>query len=281
MGAAAFVQHAEAMGARDRGANLVEAQGGEGAQVPDLDGVFVFVLQILGGLVGELGHLAVGDEGGVGAGADEAGAPDRAIIGIPGERVLAASIQGLVLEEQDGVAVFGGGEHGVERILGGRGIEGLQAGEGEQGGLKFLGVEGAEGEAAAAGQAHEQGHPGAGAKMIGGGVQDELGEGFGDEIRELKLDHRQAAAEGQADGVAGAGGLGERGVENPGAAVGGEKSLGDLEGASVVGDVLAEKDRLGAFAEEFGVGEVDRLGGGEGSHGGAVGCDLGAPRVGG
>ena len=69
------------------------------------------------------------------------------------------------------------------------------------------------------------------------------------------------AVECEADGVAGAGAFGERGVEHARTAEIGEQAFGDFEGAAVGADVLAENERLRALAENFTQAEIERLGG--------------------
>ena len=125
MRAAAFVEDDEAVGVRATDARMASRRSGaRGAEVEEVEGLFVFGFQILGGLGGEVGHLAVGDEGGVPAGADVAGLPDLAVVGIPRHSVFAAPVEGLVFEEEDGVVILVGGEQAVEGILGGARVEG-------------------------------------------------------------------------------------------------------------------------------------------------------------
>ena len=150
-------------------------------------------------------HLAVGDDGGEIALMHVAGLPDRAVVGIELHRLPAPAVEALVLEKNHGVVILVGGQQGVEGVLRGGGIERLQAGEGEEGRFQFLGMEGPEGEAAAAGEAQHQRHLAAGAEMVGGGVEDDLGGGVRGEIGELEFLDRAVGIGGQSDGVACAG----------------------------------------------------------------------------
>ena len=102
VGAAAFVEDDEAVGAGEGSFDGVEAQGGEGAEVEEVEGGLVFSFKIRGDLGGEVGHLAVGDEGGEVAGGEVTGGPHVAVGGVPGDRAFAAAVETLVLEEEDG-----------------------------------------------------------------------------------------------------------------------------------------------------------------------------------
>src|SRR5690606_2003552 len=114
VGASALVDDDEAVGALQRGADGVEIERGERAQVEDIEGLFVFPGEVVAGLDGEVDHLAVGDDGGEVAAAQVAGLPDVAVGGIPGDGGFAAAVETLVFEEEHGVVVLVGGEQGVE-----------------------------------------------------------------------------------------------------------------------------------------------------------------------
>jgi hypothetical protein len=95
--------------------------------------------------------------------------------------------------------------------------------------------------------------------MVGGGVEHDLRRGVGGEVGELKLLDGAVAVDGEAERVAGAGGLAEGRAEHARAAELGDEALGDLEGAAVGPDVLAEHDGLEPLGEDLAQAEVERL----------------------
>ena len=190
--------------------------------------------------------------------------------------MFAAPIQALVLKNQHRVVVLVGGEDGVKSVLRGTRVYRFQTGHGEEQRLQFLGVEGSHGQAAAAGQAEDDRHGGSGAEVIGGGIERDLGDCLGGEVGELEFLDWAVTVEGQADGPAGAGALGQRSVKHPGPAEIFKQAVGDLEGAAVGADVLTEQERLGPLGQNLAQGGVDRLG--EIELGGELGADRGLPR---
>ena len=177
--------------------------------------------------------------------------------------MLAAAVEALVLKEDDRIVVLIRGEQGVEGVLRIRGVERLEAGEGKVGHLEFLRVERTEGQAAAARETkHDRGFL-PGAEMVGGGVEHDLGGGVGGEIGELELLDGTVAVDGEAKGIARAGGFAQRCAEHPGPAEIVDQALGDLEGAAISADVLAEHDRLGPLGEDLAQAEGEGLGHGD------------------
>ena len=207
-----------------------------------------------------MNHFTVGHEGCEVAGAELPGSPDGAVVGVPGHGCFSSAVEGFVLEEEDGVVVFVGGEEGVERVLRCARVEGLEAGHRQQTRVEFLRMERAESEATAGWQAEYDGHGGTGTKVVGGGVERDLRRGLGDEIGELEFFDGAVAVECEADCVAGAGTFGEGGIEDARAAEVSEESVGHFEGPAVSRDVLAEDERLGALGEDFPVRGVEGLG---------------------
>ena len=108
--------------------------------------------------------------------------------------------------------------------------------------LHVLAVEGTRTEATPDGQAEHHRHRCSPAVVGLGQVVDDLVETAGDEVAELQLDHGPEAVEGQAHGGADGAGLDDRRVAHPGGAELGEEAVGDLEHASVLGDVLTQED---------------------------------------
>ena len=262
--AATLVQHDQAAGTGERGGDGVELERREAAQVEEVEAVLVLLGEEVADFAGNVHHFAVGDKGCEITLPQLAGLPDLAVVRVPRDRLAAAAVQGLVLEEDDGIVVLVGRQHRVERILGRARVERLEAGEGEEQRFQLLRMERAEGEAAAAGEAEHERTRGAGAEVEGRGVEAELGDGLGGEVGELEFLDGPVTVDGEADRVAGAGALGERGVEHAAAAELLEEAVRDLEGAAVRADVLAEDDGFGAFGEDLaqrgvaGLGEVER-----------------------
>ena len=259
VGAAALVDDDEPAGAGERGLDGVEPERRETAQVEEVEAVLVLAGEVVADLRRRVHHLAVGDECGVVARAELPRLPDLAVARVPDDRLLAAAVERLVLEQDHGIAVLVGRQQRVEGVLGRAGIQPLDARHAEERRLELLRVEGAELNRAA-GEAEDDGAAGAGAKVKRGGVLRDLREGLGGEVGELELLDRPVAVQREAEGVAGAGALGQRGVEHPGAAELGEEVLGDLERATVDADVLAEQDRLRALGEDLAQRGVDGLG---------------------
>ena len=164
-----------------------------------------------------------------------------------------------MLEEDDGVVVLVGREQGIEGVLRVGGIDRLEAGEGEEGGLHFLRMERAERQSAAARETEDHRAFLASPEVIGGGVEDDLGRGVGGEVGELEFLDGAVAVDGEAERVAGAGGLAERRAEDARPAEILDQALGDLERAAVVPDILAEHDGLGALGKDLAQAEVERL----------------------
>ena len=165
-----------------------------------------------------------------------------------------------MLEEQHGIVVLVGGEQRVEGVLRRAGIQGLEPGHREEEGLELLRMERAEGQPAATREAEHERAGGAGPEVVGGGVERDLGDGLGGEVRELEFLDGPVAGDGEADGVAGAGALGERGIEDARAAEVLKQAVGDLERAAVGADVLAEENGFGALREDFPQAGIDGLG---------------------
>ena len=260
VGAAAFVEDDEASCAGEGTFDGVEFQRRERAEIEEVEGLFIFGGEIIGGCLGEVNHFTVGHEGCEVAGAELPGRPDGAVVGVPGHGCFSPAVEGFVLKKKDGVVVFVGGEEGVERILRRARVEGLEAGHREQKRVEFLRMERAESEATAGWQAEDDGDGGTGTKVVGGGVERDLRRSLGDEIGELEFFDGAVAVECEADCVACAGTFGERGIEDARSAEVSEESVGHFEGPAVGRNILAEDERLGALGEDFPVRSVEGLG---------------------
>ena len=87
----------------------------------------------------------------------------------------------------------------------------------------------------------------AGPVVVGCRIEHDLGHRFGDEIGELEFLDGTVAVDGQAQCVACAGGLAQRGAKNTRPAEIANQSLRNFECTAIGPDILAEDDRLGAF----------------------------------
>ena len=260
VGTPAFVQHDQAAGACEGGADGIERQGSQGAQIEKIEGRFVFGREIIARLIRQVHHLAVRHKRGEVARPHFPRLPDVAIVGIPDDRRPAPAVKRLVFEKDDRVVVLVGGENRVERVLRRAGVQRLQAGHRQEKRIEFLRVERAEGEPATGGKAQDERTRGAGTKMHRRGVQRDLGRGLGREVRKLKFLDGPVPVDREPDGVAGAGAFGEGRVQYAGPAEFLEQVLRHLEGPAVGADVLAEHDRLRALGEDFAEPEIEGLG---------------------
>ena len=109
-------------------------------------------------------------------------------------------------------------------------------------------------------QSQYQGNLGSRAKVVGGGVERDLGRGLGGEVGELEFLDRAVAAERESNGIAGASALGQGRVEYARTTEIGEQSVSHFEGAAVGRDVLAHHNAGGAFGKDFAMGGVEGLG---------------------
>ena len=114
-----------------------------------------FFGQLFGSLKAHLHHAAISNDGAVSTFALHVGHTQRNGVLLLGHHALGA-VQGLLLQEHDGVVVTDGGFQQALGVIGRGGDDHLQAGEVGQTGLKALGVLGGGAGAGTGGGAHDQ-----------------------------------------------------------------------------------------------------------------------------
>ena len=168
----------------------------------------------LGGAFGGDGHAGDPDDGDVGALAGDAGAAEVDEVLVAVGHLATDAVEGLVLDEDDGVLVADGGLEQAVGVGGGGGHGYEQPGDVQEERLEAVGVGGPELVAGALGHAHDERHADLPAEHVVdvGGVVDDLVEGEEGEVDGHELDdgaqpdHRGADADPD-DRVLGDGGV--------------------------------------------------------------------------
>ena len=254
-----LVQHEQLAGARDGGEHRLAIPRDDRAQVDHLDRRAVLGRHGGRGLVGRVDHRAPRHDRQVGAGAVHAGlAERRRVVGV-GHLALDAAVQVLVLEVEHRVRVADRLDQEALGVLGRGRADQLQAGDVRERALGVLRVERAAGEAAAGGAADDERQRGAGAVVLLGGHRHEVVPRARDEVGELHLGDGPQAHQRGAGAGADDGGLGQRRVEHAPRPELGLEALGDLEGAAVDADVLADHEHALVAAHLLAEAVRDRL----------------------
>ena len=263
--AGAFFDDEDTAGLAGRGDEGGGVKGRQGTHV-DYFGLNLLLRQRGGGLQGQVGHVGPGDDGDVGAGARDPRGTGRDGLKRFGRLFEAERVEELVLEDEDGVRI-GQRPQQKARAVGAVGAgDDLEARNPREEPFETLGMGGA---VAAAGPHGGPQHEGAGLSVdvveLGGHVH-ELVDAERDEVHEHDFDDRPRAGDGGADGHAGEGGFGNRGVADALGTVFFDKAARDAEGAAVGGDVLAHEEDAGVVGQGAVQGALDELDGGKGAH---------------
>src|SRR5262245_37593951 len=213
-------------------------------QAPEIDDLRLHAvgLQLLRGVERRVHHRAERQDRQVAAFALHFGLPDRDDVVLLRHVVLDAAVQELVLEVQDRVVVPNRGLEESLRVVGGRGLDHLEAGRVPEVGFGIQRVERAAADTAA-------GRPAAEARAARavpvparrGEVRQHV-EAAGDEVDELDLAHWPDAHVGRADRLADDRLLGNRRIDDALLAELLDQPFGDLECAAVRADVFAHDE---------------------------------------
>jgi hypothetical protein len=236
-----LVDHQRPAGPLHRGEDHLGVPRPQRAQVDDLDVAGAVVGQDPGGLQRPADADTVGDDGGIAA---RAGDPGRAEGNRPPtgrDPAPLGPVERFVLQVQHRVRVVEGRQQQPFGVSRGGGGDDLEAGDVAEVSLDVLRVERAGARPAADRRPDHDGHRSSPAVVGGGEVVDDLIEAAADEVAELHLDHGVEAVERQAEGAAQRPRFDDRRIADPLLAELGHEPVGDLEGAAVLGDVLAEE----------------------------------------
>jgi len=208
-------------------------------------------------------HCGIGDDAQVAAGAGDAGLAQRNDVVIGGNFFFDAPVKIFVLEEDDRIVVANGGLDEAFGIVGGGGADDFQARSVHEVHFGILRMKRAAMHVAAAGTAdHER--SGRAPSVVGFGDHvGDLVEGTADEVHELEFGDGAQAGESCAEGCTDDRGFGDGGIDDPLGAEAVDEAVGDLEGAAVDADVLADTKDGGvalhffpdSLADGFEIGE--------------------------
>ena len=216
-------------------------------QRPDVDDLDrdAFLVKLFGDLQALVHAGRVGDQGDVAAFPDHLGHPERDRI--HGDRAggLEPPVEVLVLQVQRRVVVPDRRDQQPGSIFRRPRHHDLDAGHVREVALHALRVAGPGPQPAAEGCPHRHRHRVAGPVVVLGQHVDDRVERAGDEVGELVLDHRPQPDQRGTGGQAGEPGLGDGGVHHPQRPELVQETLGHLEGAAVLADVLADEEDVG------------------------------------